>query len=129
MPDTAKLLPRIRAEWQAATGGEWFVIADEEQDSNYVGVRDLPSPQPDEEAALIECFDGPHDSRFIAHCGGDSGYIAQLLALVDTLAAGVRAVAKEPDELGNCARCLNDEGHDPECELDAALRALEKAGG
>lgn len=121
MPDPTKLLPRVRAEWQAAAGGEWHVGHDGPSRPIIICNKETMLSI----SSFAKCRWGPYeneeaDAEFIAHCGGDSGYIAQLLALVETLGAGLRA---------NCCGPLNISQHTTACKRGQALKALEEAGG
>jgi len=79
---TPKLIQRVEAELQAATGGEWVLTTD-----GYVVIT-----APYGRKTICHPVSGNvRDSNLIAHSGGSNGYVAQLLALCKTLAAGVRA--------------------------------------
>ncbi len=77
-------LDAIEARAKAATGGVWEYRVD--MDSTGI-MPDWFSVDSDGTALFSSISGSAHDAKFIAHCGGDNGYVLRLVAEVRRLNA------------------------------------------
>jgi len=129
-----KLIPSVEAELQAVTGGqEWHCEIKGTSLTVYKGAG----------KTLVTV--ASLDNILAAHSGGSNGYLAQLVALCRTLAAGVRADehcgsddlmpqppcswehAERNAMCPTCHRCWQCR-HADNCERGIAKSAAEEAG-